>query len=134
MSVMQLVREKYKSAISRPDKTDSSSFGSSGSPSYEELKEQFPSLERREVSVVMEMLSIQRLREQGIVPNHYSSVTECQHCGSVPIWEGCPAQVLGCPWCLNRVSGSPMPHLDSREGHIGEGCSDDTEEVARGDE
>ena len=131
MSVMQLVREKYKSAINPSDKTDRSPSGSNGSSSYEELKNRFPDLERHEVPVVIEMLRIQGLREKGIVPDHYSSVTECQHCGPVPIWGGCPPQVLGCPWCLNRVSGSPMPKLDSSEGRTAEGCSDDTEEFAR---
>jgi len=131
MSVMQLVREKYKSAINPPDKTDRSSFGSNGSPSYEELKNRFPDLERNEVPVVIEMLGIQGLREKGIVPDHYSSVTECQHCGLVPIWEGCLPQVLGCPWCLNRLSGSPMPSLGSPESHTAKSHSDDSEEVAR---
>ena len=120
MSVMQLVREKYKTAIGRPDKTDIRPFGSNGSPSYEELKNQFPDLEPQEVPVVIEMLRIQGLRERGVVPDHYTSVTDCRHCGPVPIWDGCPPQVLGCPWCLNRVSGSPMPQLHLSAGRSAE--------------
>ena len=112
MSLMQLVREKYKSAIKPPDKTDGSPFVSIGSPSYEQLKIQFPDLARHEVPTVIEMLRIQEQRVSGVIPDHYTSVTECQHCGPVPIRPGCPSRVLGCPWCLNRVSGSPMPALD----------------------
>lgn len=39
-------------------------------------------------------------RERGIVPPHYTAVTDCHHCGPVPIFEGCAPQVLGCPWCF----------------------------------
>ncbi len=131
MSVMQLVREKYKTAIGRADKTDKRPFGSNGSPIHEELKNQFPDVEPHEFPAVTEMLRIQGLREKGIAPDHYTSVTECRHCGPVPIWDGCPPQVLGCPWCLNRVSGSSMPHLVSSASRIAEGYSDDTEDLTR---
>ena len=56
-----------------------------------------------------ELLMIGEMRERGIVPDHYSATTKCKHCGSVPIWEGCPPEVLGCPWCFNRLKGLPMP-------------------------
>ena len=36
----------------------------------------------------------------GIVPEHYTNTTKCKHCGTVPIFEGCPPQVIGCPWCF----------------------------------
>lgn len=111
MSVMQLVREKYKTAISRTDKTDTSTFVSNGSPSYEELIKQFPDLEEQEVPVVIEMLHIQHMRSRGIVPHHYTAKTQCKHCGPVPIWDGCPPQVTGCPWCFNRIGGLPIPSV-----------------------
>jgi len=50
-----------------------------------------------------------RMREQGTVPSDYTASTICRSCGPVPIFEGNPAQVDGCPWCLNRVSGKPIP-------------------------
>ena len=111
MSVLKLVREKYRSAIRRTDKTDITTFDSNVSPSYEELKIQFPDLDHNEIPVVLEMLRIQEMRNQGAVPNHYTATTECKHCGSVPIWEGCPPEVLGCPWCFNRIKELPIPEL-----------------------
>jgi len=54
-------------------------------------------------------LAIKQIRESGGIPDHYTSETECKHCGPVPIWLGCPPQVNGCPWCLNRLAGLPMP-------------------------
>ena len=56
-----------------------------------------------------ELLMIGDMRQRGIVPDHYTSETKCKHCGPVPIWQGCPPKVNGCPWCFNRVAGLPMP-------------------------
>ena len=46
------------------------------------------------------LLMIVEMREQGIVPDHYTAITECRYCGPVPIWPGVPAEVAGCPWCF----------------------------------
>lgn len=51
-----------------------------------------------------------RMREQGIVPPHYTATTHCAGCGPVPIYPGVPEHVLACPWCLNRHAGRPVPH------------------------
>jgi len=56
-----------------------------------------------------ELLMIGEMREQGIVPDHYTATTTCIHCGPVPIFEGLPETVKGCPWCFNRIEGLPMP-------------------------
>ena len=56
-----------------------------------------------------DMLAITEMRERGIVPDHYTATTECQHCESVPIFEGVPAMVEGCPWCFNRIKALPIP-------------------------
>ena len=56
-----------------------------------------------------DLLVIEDMRHRGIAPDHYTSITECQHCGGVPIWDGCPPEVLGCPWCFNRLKGLPIP-------------------------
>ena len=37
-----------------------------------------------------DMLAIEEMRQQGVVPYHYTATAECKHCGPVPIWEGCP--------------------------------------------
>lgn len=55
-------------------------------------------------------LAIVQIRESGGVPDSYVTVTTCRNCGEVPIWQGCPPQVNGCPWCLNRIKGLPLPN------------------------
>ena len=61
-----------------------------------------------------DLLAIEEMRQRGIVPDHYTSETECIHCGPVPIFEGCPPHVNGCPWCFNRIKGLPIPNTDTR--------------------
>ncbi len=56
-----------------------------------------------------ELLMISDMRCKGIAPDHYTSTTTCKHCGPVPIWNGCPPEVQGCPWCMNRHKGLPIP-------------------------
>ncbi len=56
-----------------------------------------------------DLLAIEDMRQRGIVPDHYTATTDCRHCGLVPIFEGLPEEVLGCPWCFNRIKGLPMP-------------------------
>ena len=50
-----------------------------------------------------------RMREHGMVPPDYTESTVCKRCGPVPIFAGCPDEVLLCPWCLNRAAGKPIP-------------------------
>ena len=64
------------------------------------------------LKIFADLLEIEDMRHRGIVPDHYTSTTTCKCCGPVPIWEGCPSEVLGCPWCLNRLTGSPIPKLN----------------------
>ncbi len=49
-----------------------------------------------------DLLAIEDMRHCGIAPDHYTSTTDCKHCGPVPIWEGCP-------WCFNRHKGLTVP-------------------------
>jgi len=56
-----------------------------------------------------ELLMIEDMRQKGVVPGHYTATTTCKHCGLVPIWDGCPPEVNGCPWCFNRHKGLPIP-------------------------
>lgn len=46
--------------------------------------------------------------EQGICPAHYVHRATCVQCG--PVWLWFAGEVLGCPWCWNRVRGLPFPH------------------------
>lgn len=52
-----------------------------------------------------------RHMEQGKRPDHYTEQATCKHCG--PIWLWFPGEVLGCPWCWNRVADKPIPRPSS---------------------
>jgi len=65
----------------------------------------------KQLKAFNELLMISEMRLQGVIPDHYTSSTECRHCGPVPIWNGCPPQVAGCPWCFNRLKGLPIPTM-----------------------
>ncbi len=54
-------------------------------------------------------LAIVQIRESGGVPDTYVSVTTCQKCGEVPIWQGCPPRVMACVWCMNGQKAPPIP-------------------------
>lgn len=54
-------------------------------------------------------IQTRRMRERGEIPPHYTSSTTCKCCGAVPIFEGVPERVEGCPWCSNRAAGLPLP-------------------------
>ncbi len=51
------------------------------------------------------------LIDQGIAPDNFTVTTWCNLCGHVYV----PPEltngrnVLGCPWCWNRVNGLPIP-------------------------
>lgn len=49
--------------------------------------------------------------ERGEVPRFYTSAATCRHCG--PIWLWFSGEVLGCPWCWNRIKGHPIPRPQS---------------------
>ena len=109
MSILQQVMKEYgisETSEAPTDKTDRSPFVSSVSEWLEELKT------KSDDSCVHEMIQITQMRYEGKTPDHYTSTTECKHCGSVPIWDGCPPEVQGCPWCMNRVKGLPIPGHD----------------------
>ncbi len=56
-----------------------------------------------------ELVMIEDMRHRGIVPDHYTAIINCKHCGPVPIFEGCWPESDGCPWCFNRLQGLPIP-------------------------
>lgn len=58
-----------------------------------------------------EIVSVRKMREKGIVPPTYTAVTVCAGCGPVPIFPGVADHVLGCPWCMNRAAGKPVPRV-----------------------
>lgn len=48
-----------------------------------------------------------RETDEGKRPAHYTERATCKRCG--PIWLWFPGEVLGCPWCWNRVADRPIP-------------------------
>lgn len=52
-----------------------------------------------------------REMDQGKVPAHYTERATCKQCG--PIWLWFSGEVLGCPWCWNRVADRPIPRPHS---------------------
>jgi hypothetical protein len=46
------------------------------------------------------IVATNNMLQAGIVPPDYTSTTQCQRCGEVPIFEDCPETVYGCPWCF----------------------------------
>ena len=48
-------------------------------------------------------------RLKGIVPDGWVEIVNCSGCGFVYLWEGCPSNVLGCPWCHVRAKGITIP-------------------------
>lgn len=63
----------------------------------------------KQLKAFSELLMIGDMRRDGIVPEHYTSTMECKHCGPVPIFEGVPDNVIGCPWCFNRINDLRIP-------------------------
>ncbi len=96
--------KRVKSPDPLTDRTDKRASVSFVSEWLEELKT------KSDDSCVHEMIQITQMRYEGKTPDHYTSTTTCNRCGPVPIWEGCPPKVLGCPWCFNRLKGLPIPH------------------------
>ena len=117
MSLLQEVIEQYgisenpKVPTDKTAKTSSVSFGSEWS---ELLENKNGELEEHQIPVATDMVAITEMRERGIVPDHYTSETECKHCGPVPIFEGCPPKVNGCPWCFNRIKGLQIPNRSTK--------------------
>lgn len=112
MSILQQVIERYqisetaKAPTDKTDKSPSVSFVSEWSGHFETSPTDW---EPHELPVAMEAEAIRLARLAGNIPDHYTSTTTCKHCGSVPIWDGCPPAVQGCPWCFNRLKGLPIP-------------------------
>ena len=57
----------------------------------------------------------QQQMARGERPGHYTEQAICQHCG--PVWLWTSGEVLGCPWCLNRVEGKSIPRPSFENNH-----------------
>ncbi len=101
--------KRVKSPKALTDKTDKRASVSSVSDRSEDFENHPDGAAGHEMAVMAELEEIVRMREIGEIPAHYTSTTTCTHCGPVPIWNGCPPEVQGCPWCMNRHAGLPIP-------------------------
>lgn len=54
-----------------------------------------------------------RAMDTGVCPDSYSERADCAGCGPVWLWR--PGNVIGCPWCKNRLRGAPIPRPISVE-------------------
>lgn len=63
----------------------------------------------RAVAAAIAAAAARRMRELGERPDHYTAISHCRACGPIWLWDGAPADVLGCPWCFNRAKGLPIP-------------------------
>ena len=129
MNILEQVIEEYSiSGIPKPptDKTDKRASVSSVSDRSGGLKTQiavddavlraalgddWDVNDLAQLKAYYRLQMITEMRERGIVPDHYIAKTVCKHCGPVPIFQGSPSKVDGCPWCFNRLAGFPMPKL-----------------------
>jgi hypothetical protein len=50
-----------------------------------------------------------RMRQQGKPPPDYLQPVTCARCGPVWLWRDAPQNMQGCPWCINRRAGLPIP-------------------------
>ena len=113
MSILDNVRKKYGIAPSGTDKTDTRASVSIVSLQNQESENLPADIEPHERDTAKALLAIMRMRERGEVPDHYTATTTCTRCGPVPIFPGVPDKVQGCPWCLNRHAGKPIPRVSS---------------------
>ena len=119
MSILQQVIDEFgitETPEALTDKTDKRASVSSVSEWSELLENKTEELSEHQVAVVVDMVAIVEMRERGIVPDHYTAKTDCSGCGTVPIFEGVPERVSGCPWCFNRLKGLPMPSPGADDG------------------
>ena len=114
-AVTDKTAKRVKSPQALPDKTDKRASVSSVSEWSELLENENGELESDEVLIAAELVEIVQMRERGEIPAHYASTTTCKHCGPVPIWNGCPPEVQGCPWCFNRHKELPIPRIKNND-------------------
>ena len=108
MSLVQKAMEKYSYSPREPSLSEVKSLAG---PDWPEISQ-----DPEKLSALTNLAMIVEMRAKGIVPDHYTAETECKHCGPVPIFEGCPPQVINCPWCLNRIKGLPIPNNNKNKG------------------
>jgi hypothetical protein len=54
-------------------------------------------------------IAVTRQVRAGQVPEGWTGVFQCAGCGSVYLQPGGPEDLHGCPWCVNRAQGLPIP-------------------------
>lgn len=125
MSILDEVYKQYGvSETSEPptDTTDSSQSVSSVSegvspfePEIDDLEQEAGddwhqmSADEQQIETFRYLVRTARQIRAGVIPESYTSTTNCKNCGEVPVFQGCPPEVLSCPWCMNGVKGLLIP-------------------------
>lgn len=67
-----------------------------------------------------DLLHERQLMEQGVVPEDFTAIVYCVCCGDVfvPPAQTNNGSVDGCPWCLNKARGLPVPNAEPMRGEI----------------
>jgi hypothetical protein len=47
--------------------------------------------------------------DAGAIPPGYTKAVQCEGCGPVWLWAGCPSVVKACPWCFRRKAKRTFP-------------------------
>ncbi len=64
-----------------------------------------------ETEALARLIDLRNQRNAGIRPTLYNKPAFCRCCG--PVWLWFSGDVLGCPWCWNRVANRPIPRPSS---------------------
>ena len=65
------------------------------------------SIDENTLAAFADALVQRRTMAEGKRPAHYTKRANCKLCGSVWLWSA--GDVLGCPWCWNRINDKPIP-------------------------
>jgi hypothetical protein len=104
MNFEQFVQQECPVMLPRVTDIETLDQAFGGDPEWSKVKKSVPVL-----AIYREALRETGERQQGLVPEDYTAVCECAKCGFVFLQDGMPLKVEGCPWCLNRVDGLPIP-------------------------
>lgn len=61
------------------------------------------------ITALSRLLQTAAQRDRGERPEHYTRPAHCGTCGDIWLWDGAPARLLACPWCLATAAGATIP-------------------------
>ena len=116
MSILDSVREKYKTLrdeSAKGDKRASVTFGTPTGKRFQSFStdklrliagDDWPEIQAdpKQLEAFKAAAATAAQIQRGEIPAHYTATTDCKRCGPVPIFPGMPDRLSGCPWCLAR--------------------------------